>query len=114
MISFSRFWFTLKLCDMSTYSLIKDYHISGSTINRLRHDKPISTLRLTGSAKFFAVMWTRLWSTHTILNEHSARLSGGCGRNSRGFRGLLSPDAYGFVNRRLTKQVMRYTYSAKA
>lgn len=43
MISFSRFWLTLKLCDMSTYSLIKDYHISGSTINRLRHNKPIST-----------------------------------------------------------------------
>ncbi len=43
MISFSRFWLTLKLCDMSTYSLIKDYRISGSTINRLRHNKPIST-----------------------------------------------------------------------
>ena len=31
-----------------------------------------------------------------------------------GFGGASSPNAYGFVNRRLTKQVMRYTYSAKA
>ena len=43
MISYSPFWLTLKLSDITTYTLIKEHNISGSTINRLRHNKPIST-----------------------------------------------------------------------
>ena len=43
MISFDPFWLKLNLDNMSTYKLIKEHHISSSTINRLRHNKAIST-----------------------------------------------------------------------
>lgn len=43
MISFKPFFLNISLEDISTYSLIKKHNISSSTINRLRHDKPVST-----------------------------------------------------------------------
>jgi len=43
MISYKPFWNTLDAKGISTYTLINQYGISSSTINRLRHDKPIST-----------------------------------------------------------------------
>ncbi len=43
MISYEGFWLTLSLSDISTYTLIKKHHISSSTINRLRHNKDVST-----------------------------------------------------------------------
>lgn len=43
MISYEPFWETLKKKNMSTYILINKYTISSSTINRLRHNKPINT-----------------------------------------------------------------------
>lgn len=43
MISYEPFWETLKKKNMSTYILINKYAISSSTINRLRHNKPINT-----------------------------------------------------------------------
>ena len=43
MISYDPFWLTLDLDDISTYKLIKKHHISSSTINRLKHNKPVST-----------------------------------------------------------------------
>ena len=43
MISFDPFWLKLNLDNMSTYKLIKEHHISSSAINRLKHNKPIST-----------------------------------------------------------------------
>ena len=46
MISFKPFWDTLDLKDISTYTLIKEHHISNSTINRLRRNKAISTVTL--------------------------------------------------------------------
>ena len=42
MISFKLFWDTLDWKDISTYTLINEHHIS-STINRLKHNKAIST-----------------------------------------------------------------------
>lgn len=36
MIDYSPFWMTLQNSDESTYTLIKDYKVSGSTIDRLR------------------------------------------------------------------------------
>ena len=43
MIDYSPFWETLKKSDMSTYRLIKFYHISGSTIHRLKTNQALST-----------------------------------------------------------------------
>ena len=43
MISFEPFFDKLYLDEISTYTLIKEYHISSSTINRLKNNKPVST-----------------------------------------------------------------------
>lgn len=43
MITYERFWTTLYCKDLTTYALINKPHISSSTINRLRHNLPIST-----------------------------------------------------------------------
>lgn len=42
-IVYERFWKTLKNSGQTTYSLIKDHHISSSTIDKLRRNKPITT-----------------------------------------------------------------------
>lgn len=42
-IVYKRFWDTLKHSGQSTYTLIKDYHISSSTIDKLRKNKPLNT-----------------------------------------------------------------------
>lgn len=43
MISFRPFWDTLKESQESTYTLIKNHHISSSTIDKLRKNKPLNT-----------------------------------------------------------------------
>jgi len=43
MIVYDRFWATLKASAQSTYPLIKDHHISSSTIDKLRKNKPLNT-----------------------------------------------------------------------
>ena len=43
MISYAAFWGTLKRSSESTYTLIRDYHISSSTIDKLRKNKPLNT-----------------------------------------------------------------------
>ena len=43
MIDYGPFWATLRASEESTYSLIKDHHISSSTIDKLRKNKPINT-----------------------------------------------------------------------
>lgn len=43
MISYAAFWETLKRSSESTYTRIKDYHISSSTIDKLRKNKPLNT-----------------------------------------------------------------------
>ena len=43
MIVYSPFWETLKKSNQSTYTLIKNHHISSSTINKLRNNKPLNT-----------------------------------------------------------------------
>ena len=43
MISYAVFWNTLQESSESTYSLIKDHHISSSTIDNLRNNKPLNT-----------------------------------------------------------------------
>ena len=46
MISFEPFFKTLKEKGLSTYKLITQYGISRSLIDRLKHNKPLSTVTL--------------------------------------------------------------------
>lgn len=43
MISYSPFWATLHNSSESTYTLIKNHHVSSSTINKLRNNRPLNT-----------------------------------------------------------------------
>ena len=43
MMVYTPFWETLKSSRESTYTLIKNHHISSSTIDKLRKNKPLST-----------------------------------------------------------------------
>ena len=43
MISYKPFWDMLRASRESTYTLIKHHHISSSTIDKLRKDKPMNT-----------------------------------------------------------------------
>lgn len=43
MVSYQPFWATLKASEESTYTLIKNHHISSSTIDKLRKNKPLNT-----------------------------------------------------------------------
>ena len=43
MISDEPFWNTLQRSQETTYTLIVNYHISSSTIDRLRKNKPLNT-----------------------------------------------------------------------
>ena len=46
MISYEPFYKTLKDKNISTYKLINEYGISRSLLDRLKHNKPISTVTL--------------------------------------------------------------------
>ena len=46
MITYEPFYDTLKKKNMTTYKLIKEYNISRSLIDRLKHNKPISTVTI--------------------------------------------------------------------
>ena len=43
MITYEPFWDTLGRSKESTYTLIKKHHISSSTIDKLRKNKPLNT-----------------------------------------------------------------------
>lgn len=43
MISYAPFWATLRASSESTYTLIKNHHVSSSTIDKLRKNKPLNT-----------------------------------------------------------------------
>lgn len=46
MISYKPFWETLHSSRETTYTLIKNHHISSSTIDKLRKNKPLNTTTL--------------------------------------------------------------------
>ena len=46
MISYAPFYETLKKRGLSTYRLIVDFGVSRSLLDRLKHNKPISTVTL--------------------------------------------------------------------
>ena len=43
MISYAPFWHTLRRSSETTYTLIKNHRISGSTLDKLRKNKPLNT-----------------------------------------------------------------------
>ena len=53
MIEYSPFWKTLKNSSESTYTLINKYHISSSTIDKLRKNKPLNTTTLNDLYRIF-------------------------------------------------------------
>ena len=52
MISYEPFYETLKKKGISTYKLINTYGISRSLLDRLRHNKPISTVTVNDLCTF--------------------------------------------------------------
>lgn len=46
MILYTPFWETLKKRGVTTYALIKNHHISSSTLTRLRRNQPLSTVTI--------------------------------------------------------------------
>ena len=52
MISYEPFYQTLKKKNITTYRLIKEFGISRSLIDRLKHNKPISTVTLNDLCAF--------------------------------------------------------------
>lgn len=46
MIVYHPFWETLKKSPETTYTLIKNHHLSSSTVDKLRKDKPLTTTTL--------------------------------------------------------------------
>ena len=54
MISYEPFYKTLKETGVSTYKLINHYGVSWSLLDRLKHDKPISTVTLDDLCKILS------------------------------------------------------------
>lgn len=46
MLVYRPFWETLKQSSETTYTLIKNHHLSSSTIDKLRRNKPVTTTTL--------------------------------------------------------------------
>lgn len=51
MISYEPFYRTMKEKSISTYKLINEYGLSRSLIDRLKHNKPITTVTLNDLCK---------------------------------------------------------------
>lgn len=52
MISYEPFYKTLKDKNLTTYKLINQFGISRSLLDRLKHNKPISTVTLNDLCKY--------------------------------------------------------------
>lgn len=52
MISYEPFYKTLRAKNISTYRLINDFGVSRSLLDRLKHNKPISTVTLNDLCSF--------------------------------------------------------------
>ena len=46
MISYEPFYETLKIKGITTYKLIKEFNVSRSLLDRLKHNKPLSTVTI--------------------------------------------------------------------
>lgn len=54
MISFEPFYKTLREKNISTYKLINEFGVSRSLLDRLKHNKPISTVTLDDLCKMLS------------------------------------------------------------
>ena len=54
MISYAPFWKTLRNSTESTYTLIKNHHISSSTIDKLRNNKPVNVTTINDLCRIFS------------------------------------------------------------
>lgn len=54
MISYAPFYKTLKAREISTYRLINQFGISRSLLDRLKHNKPISTVTIDDLCKILS------------------------------------------------------------
>ena len=54
MISYEPFYKTIKNKNISTYKLINQYGLSRSLLDRLKHNKPISTVTLDDLCKILS------------------------------------------------------------
>lgn len=52
MISYEPFYKTMKEKGITTYQLVERYHISRSLLDRLKHNKPITTVTLNDLCRF--------------------------------------------------------------
>ncbi len=52
MISYAPLYRTMKEKNITTYKLINDFGVSRSLLDRLKHDKPISTVTLNDLCRF--------------------------------------------------------------
>ena len=52
MISYEPFYRTLKEKNLTTYKLIHQFNVSRSLLDRLKHNKPISTVTLDDLCRF--------------------------------------------------------------
>ena len=53
MISYEPLYKTMKEKNISTYKLINTYNVSRSLLDRLKHNRPISTVTLNDLCKIF-------------------------------------------------------------
>jgi DNA-binding Xre family transcriptional regulator len=51
MITYQPFYQTLKKKNLSTYKLVKDYNVSRSLLDRIKHNKPLSTVTIDDLCK---------------------------------------------------------------
>ena len=54
MISYKPFYHTMKEKGMTTYKLINQYGVSRSLLDRLKHNKPLSTVTLDDLCKILS------------------------------------------------------------
>lgn len=52
MVVYTPFWETLRRSPESTYTLIKNHHISSSTIDKLRKNRPLNTTTINDLCRF--------------------------------------------------------------
>lgn len=72
MISYQPFWETLKNSKESTYTLIKNHHISSSTIDKLRNNKPLNTTTINDLCRILACPVSGIMEY--VLSEHDQLL----------------------------------------
>lgn len=53
MIVYVPFWDTLKKSNETTYTLIKNHHISSSTVDKLRRNKPVNSTTINDLCRIF-------------------------------------------------------------